>query len=435
MTAAVAQGLGARAASGVVLKRHVAAAVAGNALEFYDFVTYTYFAIQIGDTFFPVNSDFMRLILSLGTFGVGFVMRPVGALVLGRYADRVGRRPAMMLTLTLMGVAVLGLALTPGYAQIGVAAPVLVLVWRLLQGFALGGETGPTTAYLIEAAEPEKRGLYASWQPASQSVAFFFGGLVGLSVAHLGGSAGLATWGWRVAVGVGALILPFGFWLRRTLPETLHKPEEGPRPHPPRASVRDHLPIFLIAMGLIGAGTVGTYVLTYMTTYSVTTLHVPAEVSLAIPIFTGVTGFAFSLIGGRLTDHFGRKPFIVGTRLALILLSAPIFWLVVRNRDAVTLMAAAALISVILNLGAAALYAGLIESMHREIRGAGFSTVYALPVAILGGATQPFLAWLIHATGDLMAPAWCMMAVNVVGLLAALAFRESAHVRLISRED
>jgi len=434
MTFAAAQGVETRDAAGRVLKRHVAAAVAGNALEFYDFVTYAYFAIPIGDAFFPNKSHFISLILSLSTFGAGFLMRPLGALLLGRYADRAGQRPAMILTLTLMGVAVLGLALTPGYAQIGLAAPVFALAWRLLQGFALGGETGPTTAYLIEAAAPEKRGLYAAWQPASQSVAFFVGGLVGLSVAHFGGSSGLATWGWRLAIGVGALILPFGIWLRRTLPETLHKPEEGPRTHPPRASVRDHLPIFLIAVGLIGAGTVGTYVLTYMTTYAITTMHVPTEVSLSIPIFTGLTGFTCSLIGGWLTDRHGRKPFIVATRVALILLSGPIFWLIVRNHDAVTLIAASALISVILNLGAAALYAGLVESMHRELRGVGFSTVYALPVAILGGATQPFLAWLIHTTGDRMTPAWCMMAVNVVGLVAALAFRESAHVRLVSQE-
>jgi MHS family citrate/tricarballylate:H+ symporter-like MFS transporter len=433
MTYAAAPTADARA-PGVVLKRHVAAAVAGNALEFYDFVTYTYFAIQIGDTFFPNKSHFISLMVSLSTFGVGFLMRPVGALVLGRYADRAGRRPAMMLTLALMGVAVLGLALTPGYAQIGLAAPILALAWRLLQGFALGGETGPTTAYLIEAAPPEKRGLYAAWQPASQSVAFFAGGVVGFSVAHLGGSASLETWGWRLALGLGALILPFGFWLRRTLPETLHTPEEGPRAHPPRAVVSEHVPIFLIALALIGAGTVGTYVLTYMTTYAVTTLHVTTEVSLAIPIFTGLTGFTFSLVGGWLADRYGRKPFIIGTRAALILLSAPIFWLIVRNHDAITLLAASALISVILNLGAAALYAGLVESMHRELRGVGFSTVYALPVAILGGATQPFLAWLIHVTGDRMTPAWCMMAVNAVGLVAALAFRESAHVRLVSKE-
>ena len=155
MTFAAAQAADARAAPDVILKRHVAAAVAGNALEFYDFVTYAYFAVQIGHTFFPTGSEFASRMLSLSTFGVGFLMRPVGALVLGRYADRVGRKPAMMLTLGMMGVAVLGLALTPGYAQIGLAAPIIALAWRLLQGFALGGETGPTTAYLVEAAPPQ----------------------------------------------------------------------------------------------------------------------------------------------------------------------------------------------------------------------------------------------------------------------------------------
>ena len=148
-----------------------------------------------------------------------------------------------------------------------------------------------------------------------------------------------------------------------------------------------------------------------------------------------LVGFAFSLIGGRLSDRYGRKPFIVGVRVALIFLPFGIFGLILRHPDAATLLCASALLSATLNFGAAAFYAGLVESMHREVRGAGFSVVYALPVAILGGATQPFLAWLIHVTGDPMSPAWCMAGANVVGLIAALAFRESAHVRLTSRED
>jgi MFS family permease len=166
-------------ASPPVLKRHVAAAVAGNALEFYDFTTYAYFAIQIGHAFFPSRAPFVSLILSLMTFGAGFLLRPVGAVVIGRYADRVGRKPAMLVSLTLMGVAVLGLALTPSYAQIGPAAAFLALGWRLVQGFALGGEVGPSTTFLVEAAPPHRRGLYGSWQAAGQAAAAMAGGLVG----------------------------------------------------------------------------------------------------------------------------------------------------------------------------------------------------------------------------------------------------------------
>jgi len=432
MTGAVALGTG--AAPAAVLKRHVAAAVAGNALEFYDFTTYAFFAVQVGHAFFPNKSEFISLILSLGTFGVGFLLRPVGAVVIGRYADRVGRRPAMLFSLSLMGVSVLGLALTPTFAQIGLAAPIIVLAWRLIQGFALGGEVGPTTSYLVEAAPPQRRALYSAWQGASQSLAAIAGGGVGFAVANLAGQAGLEAWGWRLAFGLGALILPVGYWLRRTLPETLHRPDEGPKAHPPQADVRGHMGIFLIGLGLISAGTVGTYVNSFMTTYAITTLHVPARISLSLPIVTGLVAVVSCLAGGVLSDRWGRKPFLVGARAGLLILALPVFWLIVRNHDTWTLLAGAALLNAISNFGAGALYAGLIESMHRELRGAGFGLVYSLAVSVVGGATQPFIAWLIHVSGNPLSPAWCMMAVNVVGLIAALAFRESAHVRLVSKE-
>ena len=149
-------------------RRHVAAAVIGNALEFYDFVTYAFFAVQLGHTFFPSHDAYASLMLSLGTFGAGFAMRPLGGVVLGRYADKVGRRPAMLLSFGLMGGAILAVALIPSYAAIGVAAPVLVVLARMVQGFALGGEVGSSTAYLVEAAPVYERGFYAAWQGGSQ---------------------------------------------------------------------------------------------------------------------------------------------------------------------------------------------------------------------------------------------------------------------------
>ncbi|MGI9168805.1 MAG: MFS transporter, partial [Caulobacteraceae bacterium] len=152
-----------------ISRRQVAAAVIGNALEFYDFTVYAFFAREIGRTFFPGHSPFLSLILSLATFGAGFILRPIGSVVIGRYADRRGRKPAMLLSFALMGAAILALSITPSYAQIGVAAPILVLAWRMAQGFALGGEVGPTTAFLIEASPAARRGLYGAWQGASQN--------------------------------------------------------------------------------------------------------------------------------------------------------------------------------------------------------------------------------------------------------------------------
>src|SRR6202789_210138 len=212
-------------AAPVLTGRAILGATIGNMLEFYDFITYSFFAIQIGHTFFPAQGQFASLMLSLATFGAGFVTRPIGALVIGAYSDRVGRRPAMMLSFTMMGCAIVALALTPSYAAIGIAAPVLAVVARMVQGFSLGGEVGPTTAYLMEAAAPGRRGLAVSWQPASQQIAATTGALVGFVLSQLMTTEALASYGWRIAFLLGAICLPFGLWLRTGLPETIHLSE------------------------------------------------------------------------------------------------------------------------------------------------------------------------------------------------------------------
>ncbi len=213
--------------------RATLAVTIGNMLEFYDFITYSFFAIQIGRTFFPVGGEFGSLMLSLATFGAGFITRPIGALVLGTYSDRVGRKPAMVLSFTMMGCAIILLALTPSYESIGIAAPILAIIARMVQGFSLGGEVGPTTAYLLETAKPHRRGLAVSWQPASQQIAATIGALVGTILSETMSSAALDAYGWRIAFLLGAVCLPFGLWMRKGLPESLHLPEsEGGRRRP-----------------------------------------------------------------------------------------------------------------------------------------------------------------------------------------------------------
>jgi len=415
-----------------VLKRHVTAAVVGNALEFYDFTTYAYFAVQIGDNFFPGHSPFIRLILSLLTFGVGFLLRPIGAVVIGRYADRAGRKPAMLFSLTLMGVSIVGLALTPSYAMIGWAAPVLALIWRLAQGFALGGEVGPTTAFMVEAAPPAKRGLYGAWQSVSQNIAAIAGGLVGVTLAHLAGAAALESWGWRVAFLLGAVVLPFGFWLRRTLPETLHSAAPIHGVHPRHAGLSGHIPIVVIGLCLIAAQTISTYVFNYMTTYAITTLHMPAEDSLGASVANGTFGVIGGLVGGVLSDRLGRRTMLIWPRIAFLLATWPAFALMVHNHDTVTLLGATAVMSGLSALTSASILVGITESFHKDVRGTGMGTVYATAVAVFGGTTQPIIASLIHVTGNPLAPAFYMMGATVVGLVASLLFKESAH-RHVSR--
>jgi MHS family citrate/tricarballylate:H+ symporter-like MFS transporter len=413
-----------------ITARQVTAAVAGNALEFYDFTVYATFASQIAHAFFPGRTPFLSLILTLATFGVGFLLRPIGAVVIGRWADRHGRRPAMMFSFALMGVSILGLALTPSFATIGVAAPVLVLFWRLCQGFALGGEVGPTTAFLIEAAPPARRGYYGAWQGGSQNLANLVGGLVGVALAHTLGEASLDAWGWRVAFLLGTLVLPFGLILRRNLPETLHRPEARSHVHPEAATLRASAPVLLRGLALIAASTVATYVFGYMTTYALRTLHMAAEVSLAASAVSGTCGLVGGLIGGVLSDRFGRRPLLIWPRIVFLLVTWPAFFLLVRNHDAATLLGATAVITFTSALSTAAVFVSITESLRKEVRVLGMGAVYATAVAVFGGTTQPIIASLIEFTGDPLSPAWYMIAFTALGLVASVMTPETAHRRI-----
>jgi MFS family permease len=204
-------------------KKVVVAAVLGNALEFYDFAAYAFFAVYIGQAFFPASTPFASLLLSLGAFGVGFVFRPLGGVLIGAFADSAGRRPAMLLTIVLITTGTVGLALTPSYSSIGLAAPVIVVLCRLVQGLAIGGEVGPASAFLIEIAPNDRRGLYGSWQLASQGLAALAAGTIGLVLSLLLDKADLAAWGWRVPFLLSLMLVPVGLYLRRMMPETLEK--------------------------------------------------------------------------------------------------------------------------------------------------------------------------------------------------------------------
>jgi MFS family permease len=413
-----------------ITARQVTAAVAGNALEFYDFTVYATFASQIAHSFFPGRTPFVSLILTLVTFGVGFLLRPIGAVVIGRWADRHGRRPAMMFSFALMGVSILGLALTPSYGTIGPAAPLLVLFWRLCQGFALGGEVGPTTAFLVEAAPPARRGFYGAWQGGSQNLASLMGGLVGVVLAATAGEASLNLWGWRVAFLLGTLVLPFGLLLRRNLPETLHRPETPSHVHPDAATLRASSPVLLRGLALIAASTVSTYVFGYMTTYALKTLHMGSAVSLAATAVSGTCGLVGGLIGGVLSDRLGRRALMIWPRVVFLLATWPAFFLLVRHHDAATLLGATAVITFTSALSTAAVFVSITESLRKEVRVLGMGAVYATAVAVFGGSTQPIIAALIEFTGDPLSPAWYMMAFTAIGLVASLMTRETAHLRI-----
>jgi MFS family permease len=418
---------GPRAEAPEIKRHHLIAAVTGNALEFYDFTTYAFFAVQIGRAFFPGATDMDKLLLSLATFGAGFASRPFGGLLIGRYADRVGRRPAMLLSFSLMGGAILALALVPSYASIGIAAPLLVILARLVQGFALGGEIGPTTAFLIEAAPVGARGLYASWQGASQSIASMAAGLIGVILSLVLTQASLDLWGWRIAFLIGAITLPFGLAIRRSLPETLHHEEELPTHHPFVADqpfLLRHGRTFLLGLFLVANGTIATYVVTYITTYARTTLQLTPLAAFGATLVAGSFGLVAGVFGGWLSDRIGRKSVTLWGRASMLLFAYPAFYFMSRNHDAATLLLMSALLGILVNLPVTATW--VAEALPKVIRGGGFATVYSTAIAIFGGTTQFVIAWLINETGNPLAPAWYLIVATVVGVIAVALMGETA---------
>lgn len=411
--------------------RHVAAVVVGNALEFYDFLTYAFFAVYIGKTFFPSNVPSASLLASLATFGAGFVTRPIGAWVIGKMGDRVGRKPAMILSFTLMGVAIAGLALTPPRSMIGIAAPLLVVFFRVLQGFALGGEVGPTTAFLMEAAPPGRQGFYTAFQSWTQNLAILASGLIGFGLANTLSAQQLQDFGWRIAFLIGAAIVPFGLLLRRNLPETFHPHSVAQSERP---SVRPYLGVAVLGVLLIACGTISIYINGYMTTYAIATLHMRANVSFAATVVVGLCGVLFNLLSGILSDRVGRKPMMVISGALLLVSILPAFFVITHYRTPATLLGATAVLSSLGAFAAVPAIVWLTESLPIAIRSGGVAVVYAGSVALFGGTAQYVVTWLIKVTGNPLAPAWYWTAAAIVGLSAALSTRESAPLHAAKHE-
>lgn len=417
---------------GSVPVRYVAAVVVGNALEFYDFLTYAFFAVYIGRAFFPSASPTASLLASLGAFGAGFITRPIGGFVIGTMGDRVGRKPAMILSFALMGVAIVGLALTPPHSMIGIAAPILVVCFRMLQGFALGGNVGPTTAFLLEAAPPERRGFYTSFQSWTQDLSVLAAGLVGFLLANILSDTELETFGWRIAFLIGAAIVPFGLMLRHRLPETFYTESEPTRE---RVPLRPYVSTAILAGVLLASATIATYVASYMTTYAIATLHMHANVAFAATVVVGLAGVAFDLVSGSLSDRIGRKATMIIPGAVLLLLIFPAFYELDHHRTTSMLLGATAVLYGLAALSYTPIVIWLTESLPAAIRSGGVATVYAVAIAIFGGTTQYSVTWLIKETGNPEAPAWYWAVAAVVGLAAMFAVRESAPRKLAEKSE
>ncbi|HEX6784339.1 MAG TPA: MFS transporter [Sphingomicrobium sp.] len=402
-------------------RSQVAAVTAGNALEFYDFVTYAFFATQIGEALFPGENS---LLLSLATFGVGFISRPLGGLAIGRIADRKGRKPAMILSFAIMGVAMTGLALTPSYAAVGMIAPILAVGFRLLQGFALGGQVGPNIAYLMEAAPPGRRGFYISLNFASADLAVLVAGLIGYGLSSMLTPGELVSWGWRVAFLIGVSIVPLGLRLRRTLEETLPESSE-----PNAATSKPVLLIAIAGLLIIAGATISNYTLEYLTTYAQSTLHMPVPTAFAATIVLGVIGVIGDLTGGWLVDRYGAKRVLILPWLLLVLSIVPVFHLLDQSRTATALLTSTAVLTVLHILGSSPATIHFVQALPARARAGAIGLVYALAIAIFGGTTQLLETLLIRWTGNPIAPGWYMMVAVMVALTGALAIPGSRSER------
>lgn len=408
--------------------RHVAAILAGNALEFFDFISYAFFAVYIGKAFFPAAQGSTSLLLSLATFGVGFLARPIGGLVIAPLGDRYGRKPMMILSFSLMGIASLGIALTPPFAAIGIAAPCLVIFFRLLQGFAVGGEVGPTTSFLIESAPENRRGLFASFFLATADFAVLVAGVIGVLLANTLDGEALRAWGWRVPFLVGAAIVPFGLALRRTLPETLMTHGGETAPH--RARAQAYLALAAVAAMLFASTTVLTYMRHYMTTYAINTLAMPASLAFGATLTTGLVSIFSNPLGGVLSDRFGPRRMMALTGAAVLALAYPLFLVLTHLRTGLALDGIAAVLALLGGIFTPPAIAWFVSAVPKHMRSGVVGITYALAVGIFGGTTQLAVTWLIGALKDPLAPAYYLMGAMALGLFAVgLAGRFAAPPR------
>jgi MFS family permease len=411
-----------------ISRKAVAAAVAGNALEFYDFVIYAYFAVYIGRTFFPVSGEFGSLLVAVATFGVGFFTRPLGGILIGAFADKVGRKPAMILTVVLITFGTLGLAATPGYGSIGIAAPIIVVACRLLQGLALGGEVGPATALLIEAAPKHQRGFYSSWQIASQGLAVAVGGLFGVSLSLMLSPEQLGAWGWRVPFLFSLVLIPIAVYIRRSLSETHEGGGERSGAEIVGAVFRKHRRILLLGVLISASTAVASQVGNYMVTYAVQMLKLPAALAQASVLMGGLMTFVFALIGGVLCDCYGRKVTNILPRIALAVVMVPLFLWLSGAPGAITLLTVSAILAALTAVFGAAGLLTVPELLPIAVRSTGLSLVYAISTSIFGGTTQFVVTWLLALTHHPLAPAYYVVAISVISIIAMWMLPESRDV-------
>jgi MFS transporter, MHS family, proline/betaine transporter len=409
-------------------RKAVFAAAIGNVLEWYDFGVYVFFAATIGHVFFPGANHTTSLLASFGVFGVGFLMRPLGGIIIGRFGDTHGRKAALTLTIMTMAVGTVMVGVLPGYASIGMTAPVLLVVARLIQGFSAGGEWGGSTAFMAEWAPHGHRGWYASFQQASIALSLVLGSATGAVLSSILHPADLASWGWRIPFLFGIILALIGAYLRRNVDET---PAYRTATERPGGATEHSFWPALRAFGFTIHWTVAFYILlSYMPTF--TSRH--AGISQAQALWANVICVLVLMVlipmFGALSDRVGRKPLLLLSCAFFIVLTRPLFSVILGEPGFAVIALIQALFGAAIALYSGAGPAAIVEMFPTLGRSSWMTPAYALSVAIFGGFA-PFIAtWLIALTGSPMAPAYYVMAASAVSFLVDWQMPETAHAEL-----
>jgi MHS family proline/betaine transporter-like MFS transporter len=411
------------------LYRIIAAGSIGNALEWYDLLLYGYLAVTLSSVFFPKGNDAVALLLTLGTFGVSYLVRPLGAIVLGAYGDRAGRKASLMVSILLMVIGTSMMVVMPSYGTIGILAPIGVLVARLIQGFSVGGEFGSATSFLVEHG-PNRKGFLASWQWAGQGLAALLASAFGVALTTGLAPDQLQSWGWRIPFLFGLLIGPIGVYIRSHVEETPEflNVEAASSSSPVRDVVVGQWGRVLIAIGTVVISTSANYVILYMPTFAIKELGLPQS-----------TGFIATLIGaailtvgapliGHWSDKIGRTRVMVAATLLFIVSAYPAFVMVTTQKSLPALIAIVAWMSVLKTGYSGALPALLAEIFPTRTRVTGMALSYNIAVPVFGGFAPLTVQWLIGVTGSNLAPAYYLMATALLSLVALVIVRRSLRI-------
>lgn len=433
MTATAASVSGSTSTGRRQLALKILRVASGNFLEQYDFFVYGFYATYIAKAFFPTGNPVASIMLSLATFGIGFLMRPVGAIVLGAYIDRVGRRRGLIVTLGIMAIGTLTITFTPDYSQLGLLAPAIVIAGRLLQGFSAGAELGGVSVYLAEIARPGHRGFFVSWQSASQQVAVLLAAAIGFALtAHLS-EAQMAAWGWRIPMLIGCAIIPVILWLRGSLEETAAFEHMKHKPHSLAEVLQligGHLGHVLVGTMLMVFTTTCFYMITaYTPTFGKAELELDPNDVLLVTALVGLSNLIWLPLGGALSDRIGRYPMLFAVPLTALAVAYPMMAWLVADASFSRLLTTVLVYSALFGIYNGSLIVLLTELMPARIRTAAFSLAYSLATAIFGGFTPLIATALIDSTRNKAAPAvWlsCAAAISLAGVLLSRRFSRLA---------